>query len=83
MTGYATGPHVCYRIMKNDQWVNPRLLDLPARDPIKANDIVRFNNVRDAYMSSIAAALMDGADNRTVAVDTPRRPAPQLRASLF
>jgi murein DD-endopeptidase MepM/ murein hydrolase activator NlpD len=83
MTGYATGPHVCYRIMKNNQWVNPKSLDLPARDPIKANDIVRFNSVRDAYMSSIAAALMDGADNRTVAVDTPRKPTPQLRASMF
>jgi murein DD-endopeptidase MepM/ murein hydrolase activator NlpD len=83
MTGYATGPHVCYRIMKNNQWVNPKSLDLPARDPIKANDIVRFNSVRDAYMSSIAAALMDGADNRTVAVDTPRKPTSQLRASMF
>lgn len=83
MTGYATGPHVCYRIMKNGLWVNPKSLNLPARDPIKANDIVRFNSVRDAYMSSIAAALIDGADNRTVAVDTPRRPTAQLRASVF
>jgi len=82
-TGYATGPHVCYRIMKNGQWVNPKKLDLPARDPIKATDIVRFNSARDAYMSSIAAALTDGTDNRTVAVETPRRPTPQLRASMF
>jgi murein DD-endopeptidase MepM/ murein hydrolase activator NlpD len=82
-TGYATGPHVCYRIMKNGQWVNPKTLDLPARDPIKATDIVRFNSARDAYMSSIAAALTDGTDNRTVAVETPRRPTPQLRASMF
>lgn len=80
-TGYATGPHVCYRIMKNGNWVNPKQLDLPARDPIKATDIARFNTVRDAYMSSIAAALMDGADNRTVAVATPRRPT--LKASIF
>jgi murein DD-endopeptidase MepM/ murein hydrolase activator NlpD len=82
-TGYATGPHVCYRIMKNGQWVNPKALDLPARDPINASDIVRFNSVRDAYMSSIAAALTDGADNRTVAVDTPRRPSAALKASVF
>lgn len=83
MTGYATGPHVCYRIMKNGSWVNPKTLDLPARDPIKATDIVRFNSVRDAYMSSIAAALMDGADNRTVAVATPRKPTPMMRAAAF
>jgi len=83
MTGYATGPHVCYRIMKNGKWVNPKTLDLPAREPINVTDIARFNNARDAYMSSIAAALMDGTDNRTVAVDLPRRPSPTMRASVF
>ncbi|HET6348600.1 MAG TPA: peptidoglycan DD-metalloendopeptidase family protein [Candidatus Krumholzibacteria bacterium] len=83
MTGYATGPHVCYRIMKNGKWVNPKTLDLPARDPVKASDIARFNALRDAYMSSIAAALMDGAENRTVAVATPAKPAPPLQASAF
>ena len=82
-TGYATGPHVCYRIMKNGHWVNPRQINLPARDPVSAKDIARFNGLRDAYMASIHAALMEGVDNRTVAVATPSNPAPQLRASIF
>jgi hypothetical protein len=34
-------------------------------------------------MSSIAAALTDGADNRTVAVDTPRKPTATMKASVF
>ncbi len=82
-TGYSTGPHLCYRMMKNGSWVNPKLIQLPARDPVKATDIARFNAVRDAYMSSIHAALMEGVDNRTVAVATPTRPTSQLRASIF
>jgi murein DD-endopeptidase MepM/ murein hydrolase activator NlpD len=82
-TGMSTGPHLCYRMMKNGSWVNPRLIQLPAREPVKASDIARFNGLRDAYMSSIHAALMDGVDNQTVAVATPTRPMPQLRASIF
>jgi murein DD-endopeptidase MepM/ murein hydrolase activator NlpD len=81
-TGYSTGPHLCYRMMKNGQWVNPRLIQLPARDPVNAKDIARFNGLRDAYMASIHAALMEGIDNRTVAVATPSKPAP-LKASIF
>ena len=82
-TGMSTGPHLCYRMMKNGSWVNPRSIQLPAREPVKAGDIARFNGLRDAYMSSIHAALMEGVDNRTVAVTTPTRPTPQLRASIF
>jgi murein DD-endopeptidase MepM/ murein hydrolase activator NlpD len=81
-TGMATGPHLCYRMMKNGSWVNPKLIQLPARDPVNSNDIARFNGLRDAYMASIHAALMEGIDNRTVAVATPSRPAP-LKASMF
>lgn len=81
-TGMATGPHLCYRMMKNGSWVNPRHIQLPAREPVNANDIARFNGMRDAYMASIHAALMEGIDNRTVAVGTPSRPAP-LKASMF
>jgi len=81
-TGMATGPHLCYRMMKNGSWVNPRHIQLPARDPVNANDIARFNSLRDAYMASIHATLMEGIDNRTVAVATPSRPAP-LKASMF
>ena len=82
-TGLATGPHLCYRMMKNGSWVNPRAIQLPAKDPITQRDIARFNAQRDAYMSSIYAALMDGIQNRTVAVARPVRPTPQLQASMF
>jgi murein DD-endopeptidase MepM/ murein hydrolase activator NlpD len=82
-TGLATGPHLCYRMMKNGSWVNPRAIKLPAKDPITVKDIARFNAMRDAYMASIYDALLDGLDNRTRIVQTPVRPTVQLRAAVF
>jgi murein DD-endopeptidase MepM/ murein hydrolase activator NlpD len=33
-TGWATAPHLDYRIKKNAKWVNPKKLDLPPADPV-------------------------------------------------
>jgi murein DD-endopeptidase MepM/ murein hydrolase activator NlpD len=82
-TGLATGPHLCYRMMKNGSWVNPRAIQLPAKDPVGVKDIARFNAMRDAYMATIYDALLDGLDNRTRIVQAPVRPAAQLRAAVF
>jgi murein DD-endopeptidase MepM/ murein hydrolase activator NlpD len=82
-TGLATGPHLCYRMMRNGSWVNPRSVILPAKDPVTVRDIARFNAMRDAYMASIYDALLDGLDNRTRIVQTPVRPAAQMRAAMF
>jgi murein DD-endopeptidase MepM/ murein hydrolase activator NlpD len=82
-TGFATAPHVCYRIKKNDSWVNPRRLELPAREPVPPAEIAAFSNVRDAYLSRIHAALLDGVENRTAVVEAPVRPSRTLHASVF
>lgn len=82
-TGCATGPHLCYRMMKNGSWVNPRAIQLPAKDPVAPQDIARFNATRDAYMARVHQSLMDGLANRSVVVQTPVRPTPQLRAAMF
>ena len=77
-TGCATGPHLCYRMKKNGQWVNPRMLDLPSKDPITPRDIAAFNAMRDAYLSRMYEALNEGLDRTTVV----QAPAPAVSSGL-
>lgn len=83
-TGFATAPHVCYRITKNGMPVNPRSLELPAREPVAAVNLASFTAVRDSYLSRVHEALMEGLIDRTALVQAPARPSTtMLRASVF
>jgi murein DD-endopeptidase MepM/ murein hydrolase activator NlpD len=82
-TGEATGPHLCYRMMKNGGWVNPRAIDLPAKDPVTVADMPRFEFLRDAYMARIHESLMEGVANRTAVVQSPATSTTDLQASMF
>lgn len=83
MTGWATAPHVCYRITKNGSWVNTRSLELPAREPVSAAHLNDFFASRDAYLSRIHQALMDGLNDQTAVVNAPVRSTTTLHASVF
>jgi murein DD-endopeptidase MepM/ murein hydrolase activator NlpD len=82
-TGYATASHVCYRITKNGSWVNPRTLELPAREPVSNANIADFFAARDSYLSRVHEALMEGLNNQTAMVQAPVRTASTLHASVF
>ena len=47
-TGLATGPHVCFRFWKNGKQVNHLRENLPPPEPMPAEDIPRFNEIRDS-----------------------------------
>lgn len=83
MTGWATAPHVCYRVTVNGKWVNSRTLQLPSMHPVPAIEMANFEATRDAYLSRIHGALMDGLDNRSTVVEAPEAAEPLLRASAF
>jgi len=42
-TGYATGPHLDYRVKRHGKFVNPRSLKLPAADPVAADLLDDFH----------------------------------------
>jgi murein DD-endopeptidase MepM/ murein hydrolase activator NlpD len=57
-TGLATGPHVCFRIAKDGQYVNPARLRTPAGDPVPEGLMPTFTMARDMLLSELDAGPM-------------------------
>lgn len=50
-TGLATGPHVCFRFWMNGKQVNHLSLKFPPAKPLPAEEMVRFEKLRDGYLA--------------------------------
>ena len=61
-TGLATGPHVCFRIQKNDRYVNPLDIVMPIADGIERADWADFKARRDVLLADLGSATLVAAD---------------------
>jgi murein DD-endopeptidase MepM/ murein hydrolase activator NlpD len=54
-TGYATGPHLDYRIKMNGKFVNPRTIKAPAAEPLSGVRQARYRDHAEQLAATIAA----------------------------
>jgi murein DD-endopeptidase MepM/ murein hydrolase activator NlpD len=52
-SGYATGPHLDYRVKRNGTFVNPRKLKLPAAAPVAENLRPHFASLVGMYIDAL------------------------------
>ena len=83
-TGLATGPHLHYEMLQSGRFVDPLSVDLPAGDPVPADNRIRWmeeSSVRVALLDVIPGAgpvrtLLAGTEviaaEATTAATTPR-----------
>jgi murein DD-endopeptidase MepM/ murein hydrolase activator NlpD len=62
-SGYATGPHLDYRVKKGGRFVNPRSLKLPPAKPVSEENMAAFIELRDRLIASLGRIPIE--DSRT------------------
>ena len=58
MTGYTSGPHVCYRFWKNGRQVDPYKEKLPAGEPIKRENKENYMLLKDSLLQLLQSETL-------------------------
>jgi murein DD-endopeptidase MepM/ murein hydrolase activator NlpD len=69
MTGYATGPHLDYRIKIGNTFVNPRKVSLPPAKPITSANMASFIDLRDRHLARLDCIGVQEAEASVASAD--------------
>ena len=73
-TGYATGPHVDFRVKKDGRFVNPRTLTLPPAEPVPVSERAAFATLSQLYGETLAALAPESPPHEVVMMHATRPP---------
>ena len=62
MSGLATGPHVCFRVTRDGNYVDPARVRMPSGASIPARQRQDFETVRDHLLASLRPAALAATD---------------------
>jgi murein DD-endopeptidase MepM/ murein hydrolase activator NlpD len=82
-TGFATGPHLCYRIKVGGRFVNPRRIKLPSKEPVPSKAMKSFAQVRDACLKKLYEGTSIRENGKPMLVKNPSLPAEDQMPSLY
>ncbi len=61
-TGFATGPHVCYRFWKNGRQVDAMKVEMPPSEPLPEEFMPQFNQIVNQLKSQLVSSANPAAD---------------------